>query len=204
VKTRWTGSLVAGVAVLLSGSLGTSAAEPNAGQNQSPMQWSARVTQISNLMGTMVVAPKGQRVGQIKDVLLDSQTGRATFVVLDAEGPGSGHAMLVVPYRALRVSYKPVVYLQDVVLDLRSDRLYAAPQIQNNQWQMLQNPQFPEQVQSFYEPRTYTAAHPIGNTMSPLPPSQSAPCQPALPPSCTNSADPWSGWPQDSIDFYNE
>ena len=126
-------------------------------------------------MGTTVLGPQSQKLGQIKDVLFDSQTGQATFVVLDAEAPGSGHAMLVVPYQALRVSVNPSDHRQSVVLDLRPDQMRAAPQIQNNQWQMLQNPQFLQQARDFYQIRTYYAARPIDDPSAPPPPSMPAP-----------------------------
>ena len=161
MNARWTVSLAAATAVLLGGALRATAAEPNRGQNQPAVQGSAGIIQDSTLMGTTVLDPQSQKLGQIKDVLFDSQTGQATFVVLDAEAPGSGHAMLVVPYQALRVSVNPSDHRQSLVLDLRPDQVRAAPQIQNNQWQMLQNPHFLQQARDFYQIRTYYAARPI-------------------------------------------
>ncbi len=196
MKVHWTVSLAACAAVLLGGVLLANAA-PNAGQSQTAVQGSAGVVRISALMGATVVDPQGQKkVGQIKDVLLDPQTGQASFVVLDTEVPGSGHAMLVVPYQALRVSCNPADSRQSVVLDLRAERLRAAPQIQNGQWQVLQNPQFLEQARNFYRSGTYTAMRPIDT-----PPS--LPAQPVPQPS-VNYANPGHGLPQDLVDFYNE
>ena len=141
------------------------------------MQGSAAIIQNSTLTGATVLDPQSRKLGQIKDVLLDAQTGQATFVVLDAEAPGSGHAMLVVPYQALRVSFNPADHRQSVVLGLRADQVRAAPQIQNNQWQMLQNPQFLQEARNFYQIRTYYAARPIDNPSPPSVPSvPSTPC----------------------------
>ena len=103
------------------------------------------------------------KLGRIKNVLCEAQTGQATFVILDAKIPGSGHAMLVVPYQALWVSVNPLDHRQSVVLDLQPDQLPAAPQIRNDQWDVLQNPQFLDQARNFYHVMTYTAAHPIDN-----------------------------------------
>ena len=167
MNARWTVLLAACTAVLLCGALLATAAEPKSGQNQSAMQGSAGIIQNSTLIGTTVLNPQSQKLGRIKDVLLDFQTGQATFVILDAEVSGSGHAMLVVPCQALRVSFNSSENRQSVVLDLRPDQLRVAPQIQDNQWQMLQNPQFLEQARSFYQPRTYTAARPIDNSIAP-------------------------------------
>ena len=44
-------------------------------------------------MGTAVVDPQGQKLGRIKDLLVDSQTGQVTSVILDGKGAGLGHPM---------------------------------------------------------------------------------------------------------------
>jgi len=186
-------SLAAVSAVFLCSTLVASAAETFAGQNQPAMQAPTGALQISTLIGSTVLNVQGQqKVGQIKDVLLDPQTGQATFVILDAEIPGSGRAMLVVPYQALQVGQNSADNHQTVQLDLRPDRLQAAPQIRNNEVQMLRNPQFLQQARDFYQPRTYTAARPIDNADLP----------PMLPP-CP-LAGPDSGWSADLDGFYNE
>jgi hypothetical protein len=88
---RWTFSLAAFAAVLLLGASLASAAAPNIGQDRSPMQGSAGTIRVSALTGTTVLDSQGQKIGRIKDVLLDAKTGQITFVVLDAVAAGSGH-----------------------------------------------------------------------------------------------------------------
>jgi len=200
MNARWTASLVACAAVLLWGALRATAAEPNLSQNQPATQSSAAIIQNSTLMGTMVLDPQIGKLGRIKDLLFDSRTGQATFVVLDAEIPGAGHAVRVVPYQALRVGLNPTDHRLSVALDLRPDQLRIAPQIQSNQWQMLQNPQFLQQARDFYQIKAYYAARPIDNvSMSPPPSAPSPPIQYVVPqtyvapPSCTTSADAWAG-----------
>ncbi len=184
------------------------AAPPTISQNQPAGQ--ARIIQDSTLVGATVADPQGQKLGLIKDVVFDSQTGRATFVVLDAEIPASGHAMLVVPYRALWVTSNPLDHRQSVLLDLRPDQLHAAPQIQNNQWQMLQNPQFLEQARNFYhiEAYTYTAARPIDNASAMSPPSLTSPSLPpatiTVQPRASRNGDMPNDLPPDLQDFYDE
>jgi hypothetical protein len=194
MNISWGSLLAACTAALFCGSALAIAAEPNTGQNQAAIQDSPGIIQISTLMGTTVLDPQNKKLGRIKDVLLDSKTGQATFVVLDAAASGAGHAMLVVPYQALRTDFNPSDDRRSLVLDLRADRVRTAPQIKDNQWQMLQNPQFLEQARNFYQARTYTAARPI----------ESPPSLPAMLPPCVNSVDSGSGLPQDLVDFYNE
>jgi sporulation protein YlmC with PRC-barrel domain len=165
------------------------AAAPGNASNQSLVQGSSGITQISNLMGTTVVNLQGQKVGPIKDVLLDAQTGQATFVILDTVVPDSGHAMLVVPYPALRISSDPATSRSVVILDLRQEQLHAAPRISSGEEKLLHNPQFLEQARVFYGPITYTVARPIDD---------------ATPPPCPQTANAESGWPQNLIDLFNE
>jgi hypothetical protein len=151
----------------------------------------------------MVVYPQGQDLGRIKEVLFDTQTGQATFVILNPVAPAAGHAMLVVPYQALQVSSNPPDNRLSVVLGLRPDRMAAAPQIQNDQWQMLQNPQFLEQARNFYQIKTYYAARPIDNSNAPsLPPASPPPS--VVPQPCVVPSNTSTDLPQNLIDFYNE
>ena len=88
---------------------------------------------------------------------------KSTFAQTPSAPQGSA---AIIP---LWVSVNPVDKRVAVVLDLLPDQLRAAPQIQNDQWQMLQNPQFLERVSNFYQIRTYTAARPIDNAGMPAP-----------------------------------
>jgi hypothetical protein len=116
--------------------------------------------------------------------------------------------MLVVPYQALRVNVNPSDNRLSVALDLRPDQLPAAPQIQSNRWQMLQNPRFLERARSFYQPRSYTAARPIDNSIAPsVPSAASAPCPPVpcvVFPPCVNSANFDPGWTEELDEFSME
>jgi hypothetical protein len=92
MNARGTFSLVAFVAVLLCGVLLATAAAPNIGQNQLPAAPAAATVQISALVGVTVLDSQGQKLGQIKSVLLDSRTGQATSVVLDTATPAASQA----------------------------------------------------------------------------------------------------------------
>ena len=90
MNARWAVSLTAGAAVLLCGALLATAAEPSIGQNQPAMQDSAGIIQNSTLVGATVLDRQNQKLGQIKNVLLDAQAGQATFVVIDAKAQPVG------------------------------------------------------------------------------------------------------------------
>ena len=205
MNARWLVLLVACTAVLLVGA--PLAAEPTMGPTQPAMQGAAGILQISGLMGTTLFNPQGQKLGQIKDILLNAQTGEATFVLLDVDVPPTGHTMLVVPYRALSVSFNPVDRRQSVMLDLRIDQLATAPQIGNNQWQMLNEPKFLEQARNFYHATPYTAARPIETPSAPSMQGMSCPPAPCyVPEPCMGSwgynYDP--GWTEELDEFSME
>jgi sporulation protein YlmC with PRC-barrel domain len=190
MNVRWTVSLAACVAVLFCGSLLAAAAEPNIGQNQPARQDSAWIIQNSTLISTPVLDPQGQRLGQIKDVLLDAQTGQPTSVILNAETIGSGHALLIVPYGALRAGVNPADNRQAVVLDLRADRLRAAPQLQ-------------EQSRNVYQIRM-TAESRVSDTPGSSCPPVPCPCPPVPCALLQSDQDSFAGWPQSLIDFSSE
>ena len=194
MNVRWMVSLAAATAVLCSGALAATAADGGR----------SGILRDSTLIGTTVLDPQRQVLGQIKDVLLNAQSGQATFVIVHAPALASGHANLVVPYQALRVSFNPADNRPSVALDLRPDQLSAAPQIRDNQWQVLQNPQFREQARNFYHGTTYTVAHPIDYAVArPIDePIAVCPPPPCVPTPCP--ADPWAGWSQEMIDFSSE
>ena len=192
--------LAACTALLFCGALAATAAETKTGQNQPAGQVPAGgIIQNVTLVGTTVLDPQGQKLGSIKHVMLNAETGQATFVVLEAAASGTDHGMLVVPYQALKVSFDATDRRQVVRLDRRAEQLLAAPQVRNDQWELLENPQFLQESRNFYQIRTsYTAARPIDNAIAP-----SLPSQPSMPPPCVSSA-PSSGWSQQLEDFYNE
>jgi sporulation protein YlmC with PRC-barrel domain len=57
------------------------------------VQDAAGIIRSSTLVGATVLDRQGQKLGQIENVLLDTQTGQATFVVIEAKAPGPSPAM---------------------------------------------------------------------------------------------------------------
>jgi sporulation protein YlmC with PRC-barrel domain len=182
MNARGTIPLVVCTAVLLLARLGAADTVAPAAVDQGQMgQMQGTILRASPLIGTSVFNPQGQKLGQIKEILFDSQTGLVNLVVLDANVAGTGRASIVVPYSILRASTNVADNRQSFMLDLRPDQLRMAPRIENNQWETIRSPQFLEQVRNFYQPREYTAARPIESASAPAPVLQyAAPPQPCF------------------------
>ena len=116
MSARWTICVVGFVGVLLCGALPANAAASSVGQDRSPLLGSTGTIQISKLVGMTVLDPQGQKLGQIKDVLLDSRTGQATFVVLDAEAFGPGHPITYSAARPIQNTSMPAPSLPPSVV----------------------------------------------------------------------------------------
>ena len=71
------------------------------------MRGSAKSIHDSTLIGVTVLDSQGQKLGQIKEVLVDSQTGKATFLVLDAVATGSSHPVTYTAARPIDNSSVP-------------------------------------------------------------------------------------------------
>jgi osmotically-inducible protein OsmY len=89
------------------------------------------VTRASDLMGRPVNNPQGEKLGEIKDMLIDMQTGRIVYAVLGAGGfLGLGDKLYAVPPGAFARS------ADERTFSLRADRemLKTAASFDRNHW----------------------------------------------------------------------
>ena len=202
MNTRGTRSLAAGVAVVLCGALAAAAAASDMVQKIPAIQGSPVLIRNSELIGSVVLYPQGNTLGRIKDVLFDSQTGQATFLILDAESTATVHPMLVVPYQALQVSVNPADNHLTLVLGLRPDRLTRRRRLRTT------NGRCSRTRSSWSRPETSIRSRPTMRRVR----SKTEACRACRRPSptsvmpqpCVNPANNTNDLPQDLVDFYNE
>ena len=104
----------------------------------------------STLTGTDVRNLKGENLGDIKDFMLDVETGRVLYAVLDFGGfLGIGDKYFAVPLEAFR----PDTQSEKLVLDVDKARLENAPGFDKNNWPSTPNYTFVETVYDFYGQR---------------------------------------------------
>ena len=117
----------------------------------------ARIVRGSQLVGQTILDPRRQKLGVIKDFLVDSQTARVMYVVMAQEGTGPKAEWIVVPFDLLRLSANGQGSQPIFILNLQVAQLRTAPHMRSNAWETIRDPQFISQVQQFYRPTEWTA-----------------------------------------------
>jgi sporulation protein YlmC with PRC-barrel domain len=125
---------------------GTHSSDQRSGTTSQGTDASTSGLQVSKLLGAHVKSNTGENLGKLEDVILDPQTGRATFAVIGKGGILKlGEKRLPVPWQALRVDSQ-----KQLTLNMDKDRLGTAPTFQSSASD-LDNPDFVMVVYKFYE-----------------------------------------------------
>ncbi|UZR29804.1 PRC-barrel domain-containing protein [Methylococcus mesophilus] len=113
-----------------------------------------QVSRASKIIGTQVKNPNGENLGDIKELVLDPESGQVVYAVVSFGGVfGMGNKLFAIPWNALNWTRDKKYY----VLDLDKETLKKAPGFDkkhwpdsSNKWQRLREEleQFP-----FYRPK---------------------------------------------------
>lgn len=131
----------------------TAATAREAGQSQ-------KFCRLRDLDGARVNDAQGNKIGDIKDILMNPQQGEA-FASIDV----SGGRYAVVPIQALTVT-KPggMIRNAQVTLNTTKEMLESGPTLAKNEWQNLDDPSFTQKVYSHYKLQPPSGA--MGGTTS--------------------------------------
>lgn len=106
----------------------------------------------SSIIGTDVVNPAGENLGDIKEVVIDPGTGRVAYAVVSFGGfLGMGEKLFAIPFSALEYDATDNEY----VLDISQDRLKAAPGFDADQWPTMSDEKWNRDVYKYYERSPY-------------------------------------------------
>jgi sporulation protein YlmC with PRC-barrel domain len=112
----------------------------------------------STLSGDKVVNPDGEHLGEIKDFMVDLDSGHIAYAVLSFGGfLGMGNKLFAVPFESLRVDTTEKRF----VLDVPKERLKEAPGFDKDDWPQHRDASFLNEVYTYYgyEPyETYRAS----------------------------------------------
>lgn len=108
-----------------------------------------QMSRAGNIIGTRVKNPSGDNLGDIKDLVIDPNSGQISYAVITFGGVlGMGGKLFAIPWRLLRWSRNGEYYL----LELNKDILRKAPGFDKNHWPNSSDKweQWSEEVNQFY------------------------------------------------------
>lgn len=100
-----------------------------------------------SLSGDDVVNAQGEDLGNIKDLMIDTQTGKIEYAVLSFGGfLGLGDKYFAIPYNQMHVDAAE----KRVVLNVDKERLKDAPGFDKSDWPNFADQTFRSTIDSFY------------------------------------------------------
>lgn len=106
-----------------------------------------RVLSASTLASDDVYNLKGEKLGSIKEIMLDIQNGRVSYAVMSFGGFLSlGEKLFAVPWGALKVDTENKRFLFDV----DEDRLKNAPGFDKDHWPNMADNSWAKTIHSYY------------------------------------------------------
>jgi sporulation protein YlmC with PRC-barrel domain len=106
----------------------------------------------SSMIGTDVVDPKGESLGDVKEVVIDPSSGKVAYAVVSFGGFLSmGEKLFAIPFSAFKYDVKENEY----VLDITKERLKAAPGFDADHWPSMSEEKWNRDVYKYYERSPY-------------------------------------------------
>lgn len=102
----------------------------------------------SSIIGTSVVDPADENLGDIKEIVIDPASGRVAYAVVSLGGfLGMGAKLFAIPFSSFK-------YHQDennYVLDVPKDKLKKAPGFDTNHWPSMADEKWNRELHAYYE-----------------------------------------------------
>ena len=101
----------------------------------------------SSIMGTDVRNPEGEALGSIKDVMIDTDTGRIEYAVLQFGGVMFiGDKLFAVPWDQFTIDTAK----EEFVLNVPKERLKNAPGFDKDNWPSFADQSYRTELDSYY------------------------------------------------------
>lgn len=105
------------------------------------------ILSTSTLKGTEVKNPGGKNLGDIKDIMIDLDTGRIAYMVLSFGGfLGIGDKYFAVPLEALTIDKEDNKFIMDV----SKEKLENAPGFDKDNWPTNPDQRFINDIHTYY------------------------------------------------------
>ena len=106
-----------------------------------------RLMGVDTLIGNDVYNRKGEDLGDIKEIMLDTSNGKVCYAVLSFGGLlGMGEKFFAVPWNALRLD----TVNKRFELDVEKDRLKNAPGFDKDEWPDMADQSWVDKIHSYY------------------------------------------------------
>jgi len=107
----------------------------------------SRVLSASTLSSDDVYNPKGEKLGSIKELMLDIDSGKVCYAVLSFGGFLSlGEKLFAVPWNALKVDTEN----KRIAMDIDEERLKNAPGFDTDHWPNMADATWEKSVHTYY------------------------------------------------------
>jgi sporulation protein YlmC with PRC-barrel domain len=111
-----------------------------------------QVLSASTIIGDDVYNPQGEKLGDIKELMLDLDGGHVAYAVLSFGGfLGMGDKLFAVPFESLRLDPEKERFL----LDVPKERLEQAPGFDKDNWPSTGDRTWGEGIHRFYGVEPY-------------------------------------------------
>ncbi|AHE48506.1 PRC-barrel domain-containing protein [Aeromonas rivipollensis] len=113
-------------------------------------QLGSRVLSASTLNGDDVYDPRGEKLGSIKELMLDIDNGKVCYAVLSFGGFLSlGEKLFAVPWSALKVDTENKRF----IMDTTEERMKNAPGFDSDNWPNMADTSWEKSIYSYYDSR---------------------------------------------------
>lgn len=110
----------------------------------------SRVLSASTLSGDDVYDPRGEKLGSIKELMLDIENGKVCYAVLSFGGFLSlGEKLFAVPWSALKVDTENKRF----IMDTTEERMKNAPGFDSDNWPNMADTSWEKSIYSYYDTR---------------------------------------------------
>jgi sporulation protein YlmC with PRC-barrel domain len=114
--------------------------------------FTSQPVKASNVIGTDVINAKGESLGEIKEVVIDPETGRVAYAVVSFGGFLSmGEKLFAIPFSSFRYDAENTKYM----LNITKERLEKAPGFDPDSWPLMTDEKWNREVYKYYERPPY-------------------------------------------------
>ncbi len=117
-----------------------------------PQTFSNSPVKASSIIGSNVVNPKHESLGDVKEMVIDPRTGKVAYAVVSFGGfLGMGEKLFAIPFSAF--AYNPSE--NEYVLDVDKAKLKAAPGFDSDHWPAMTDEKWNRDTSGYYDRAPY-------------------------------------------------